>query len=115
MIITHLHVDHASAVSEFPQATFVIDRREWEAAADGGARRAITSASSTTPSSGARSTMTARRSSRSPGFGRTLDLFGDGAVRLVSSPGHTPGHQSVLLRTGHGEVLIAGDTAYTEE
>jgi N-acyl homoserine lactone hydrolase len=33
--------------------------------------------------------------------------------RLVSTPGHTPGHQSVVLRTGHREVLVAGDAAYT--
>jgi N-acyl homoserine lactone hydrolase len=35
--MTHLHIDHASAVAEFPQATFVVDRREWTAAVRGGA------------------------------------------------------------------------------
>ena len=39
VVMTHLHIDHASAVSEFPQATFVVDGREWAAAAGGGALR----------------------------------------------------------------------------
>src|SRR5205807_6612411 len=39
VIMTHLHIDHASAVSEFPQASFVVDKREWNAAAEGGTRR----------------------------------------------------------------------------
>jgi len=46
-------------------------------------------------------------------FGRSLDLFGDGSVVLVSTPGHTRGHMSVVLRMEHGEVLIVGDAAYT--
>jgi N-acyl homoserine lactone hydrolase len=42
-----------------------------------------------------------------------VDLLGDGSVRLVSTPGHTKGHMSVLVRTGAGEALLAGDAAYT--
>jgi glyoxylase-like metal-dependent hydrolase (beta-lactamase superfamily II) len=35
-------------------------------------------------------------------------------VRLISTPGHTRGHMSVLLRTAQlGEVLVVGDAAYT--
>jgi glyoxylase-like metal-dependent hydrolase (beta-lactamase superfamily II) len=34
-------------------------------------------------------------------------------VRLVSTPGHTPGHVSVVLRLAGREVLIAGDAIYT--
>jgi N-acyl homoserine lactone hydrolase len=46
-------------------------------------------------------------------FGRTLDLFGDGSVRLAYTPGHTLGHMSVVLRTRDREFLVAGDAAYT--
>ena len=115
VIITHLHVDHASAVSEFPQATFLIDRREWEAAADGGALQGYHQRQFDHAFEWRTVDYDGEAVESFAGFGRTLDLFGDGAVRLVSSPGHTPGHQSVLLRTAHGEVLIAGDAAYTEE
>ena len=45
-------------------------------------------------------------------FNRTIDLFGDGSVILCSTPGHAPGHQSVLVRLGSGgEVLLTGDAA----
>ena len=46
-------------------------------------------------------------------FGRALDLFGDGSVRLVSTPGHTAGHLSVVLRLRDREALLTGDAAYT--
>jgi len=49
----------------------------------------------------------------SDSFARTLDLFGDGSVRLVSTVGHSPGHLSVLRRTAAGPLLLAGDAAYT--
>ena len=46
-------------------------------------------------------------------FGGTVDLFGDGSVRLLATPGHTLGHQSVLLRLRDREALLCGDAAYT--
>ena len=47
-------------------------------------------------------------------FKQTIDLLGDGSVRLIDTPGHTPGHLSVLLRLAHGrQVLLIGDAAYT--
>ena len=47
-------------------------------------------------------------------FGRSFDLFGDGSVRLVFTPGHTLGHLSVVLRLKEGEALVAGDAIYLE-
>ena len=47
-------------------------------------------------------------------FGHAIDLFGDGSVRLLSTPGHTKGHMSVLLRLRSGrELLLTGDAAYS--
>jgi N-acyl homoserine lactone hydrolase len=46
------------------------------------------------------------------GFARSFDLFGDGSVRAVYTPGHTLGHLSVVLRTASGEVLVAGDAIF---
>ncbi len=38
------------------------------------------------------------------------DVFGDGRVRIISAPGHTPGHQVLLLDLANsGPILIAGD------
>ena len=43
----------------------------------------------------------------------TLDLFGDGSVTLISTPGHAAGHQSLLVRWASGRrVLLLGDAAH---
>jgi len=44
------------------------------------------------------------------------DVFGDGAVTILSSPGHTPGHQSLLVKLPKsGAVLLTGDAAHFRE
>ena len=45
-----------------------------------------------------------------------LDVFGDGTVRLIPTPGHTPGHQVLLVRLPkRGLVLLAGDLYHYPE
>ena len=114
VVMTHLHIDHASGVSEFPEATFVVTAEEWEAATQprgwrhGYRKRQFDHAFDWrlvdfgTPEVESYAT-----------FGRSHDLLGDGSVRIVSTPGHTPGHMSVILRTGEREVLAAGDAIFT--
>jgi N-acyl homoserine lactone hydrolase len=114
VIMTHLHVDHASAVSEFPAATFVLDGREWDAASAGGARQGYHHRQFDHAFDWRTLNYQADPVRSFSGFARSLDLFGDGSVRVVSTPGHTLGHQSVVLRTRHGEVVVLGDAAYTE-
>ena len=46
-------------------------------------------------------------------FGRTFDLFGDGSVRLAFTPGHSAGHCSVIARLSDRDFVIAGDAIYT--
>ena len=44
------------------------------------------------------------------------DIFGDGAVRLIFTPGHTLGHCSLLVRLPEtGPVLLSGDVAHNRE
>jgi N-acyl homoserine lactone hydrolase len=44
------------------------------------------------------------------------DVFGDGSVTLVSTPGHTPGHQSLLVHLKNsGFIILSGDVTHTEE
>jgi N-acyl homoserine lactone hydrolase len=44
------------------------------------------------------------------------DVFGDGSVTLVSTPGHTPGHQSLLVRLKNsGFIILSGDVAHSEK
>jgi glyoxylase-like metal-dependent hydrolase (beta-lactamase superfamily II) len=44
------------------------------------------------------------------------DIFGDGSVMIYSTPGHTPGHQSLLVRLPKtGPVLLSGDAVHFRE
>ena len=71
---------------------------------------AITPRTTITPSSTTRSTSTAPdRLIRA--IGRSFDLFGDGSVRLVYTPGHSPGHTSVILRLPRRDFVVVGDAA----
>ena len=116
VVMTHLHIDHASAMSEFPNATFVFSAREWEAATEsrnwqhGYRTRQFDHGFDyrTLDFEGAAATESYAT------FGRSVDLLGDGSIRLVYTPGHTHGHLSVVLRLGGGrEALLAGDAIYT--
>jgi N-acyl homoserine lactone hydrolase len=45
-----------------------------------------------------------------------LDVFGDGSATLLSTPGHTPGHQSFLVHLDKtGWLLLTGDAAYFKD
>ncbi|HET6831419.1 MAG TPA: N-acyl homoserine lactonase family protein [Solirubrobacterales bacterium] len=98
-VFTHLHVDHVGA-GPLPGANVVLNADEWRAA--------------TAPGGRLRGYM--RPGIREP---QTIegdhDLYGDGSVRLLATPGHTAGHQSVLVTPGEGpRVLITGDAVYSE-
>jgi glyoxylase-like metal-dependent hydrolase (beta-lactamase superfamily II) len=44
------------------------------------------------------------------------DVFGDGSVTIISTPGHTPGHQSLMVRLPKkGTLILSGDLAHFEE
>jgi glyoxylase-like metal-dependent hydrolase (beta-lactamase superfamily II) len=53
--------------------------------------------------------------SKDPGgkFDGVIDVFGDGSLFAILTPGHTPGHVSYLARTPTGPVLLTGDTCHT--
>jgi len=115
VVMTHLHVDHASGISEFPAATFLVSRAEWDAATTQGRLhgyhtrqfdhafdyRLLDFDAGGEGGPGSFS-----------GFARSFDIFGDGSVRAAYTPGHTLGHMSVVVRTAGGEVLVAGDAIY---
>jgi N-acyl homoserine lactone hydrolase len=109
MVLTHLHNDHISGSGQWPRATFVVDRAE-RAAAAGGPGPYVKSHLATIERWREIDYASAEVESFEA-FGRTIDLFGDGLVRLVSSPGHSLGHQSVLLRLRDRHALVCGDSA----
>jgi N-acyl homoserine lactone hydrolase len=114
VLMTHLHEDHASAVAEFPGAIFLVTSAEWEAAT---APRAWTGGYHRKQFDHGFDyrlvDLEAADASSYATFGRSVDVFGDGSVRLVATPGHTPGHVSVVLRLREREALLCIDAAYT--
>jgi glyoxylase-like metal-dependent hydrolase (beta-lactamase superfamily II) len=115
IVMTHMHFDHTSGMSQFPQATYVITEDEWIAATTDrnpimrGYRPAhYDYAFDYRTLSYDREGITSYAT-----FGRTFDLFGDGSVRLASTPGHSAGHQSVICRLRDRDLVIAGDAIYT--
>jgi N-acyl homoserine lactone hydrolase len=115
VVMTHMHIDHTSAISEFPNSTFVLSEKEWESAATGprpllnGYRRihfdyAFDYRTIDFDRGGIDSYSS---------FGRTFDLFGDGSIRLAYTPGHSAGHMSVIAHLTKRDFVIGGDATYT--
>jgi N-acyl homoserine lactone hydrolase len=114
VVMTHLHLDHSSAISEFPNSTFVVSEVEWKAATVGpspllnGYRRAhfdyaFDYRTVDFDRGGIDSYAT---------FGRCFDLFGDGSIRLAYTPGHSAGHMSVIAHLQERDFVIGGDAVY---
>jgi N-acyl homoserine lactone hydrolase len=115
VLMTHLHIDHASAISEYPESTFVVSAAEWQAASEHGQLHGYVKRQFDHGFDWRLLDFEGRDADSFSGFARSFDLFGDGSVRAVYTPGHTLGHLSVVLRTESGEVLVAGDAIYTRK
>ncbi len=105
--ISHYHPDHTGQVASFPGATLLIGSREWEA---------ITAPN---PAQGV-NYKPFEHWAKGEGKLETLavdkDVFGDGSVIVLRTPGHTPGHQSLLVKLPQmGNVIITGDAAHFRE
>jgi glyoxylase-like metal-dependent hydrolase (beta-lactamase superfamily II) len=100
VVLTHLHFDHAGGLALLPaDVPVVLQRAEWGAAHDDDAiaRNFFLPADY------------AGIEDRVVLVDGDHDLLGDGAIQLLHTPGHTPGHQSVLVA---GRVAIGGDVTH---
>jgi N-acyl homoserine lactone hydrolase len=99
IINTHLHYDHCGSNYLFPHAEFYVSAREWDYALTPIATQA--SIYDKAWLQGALGYFSYRL---------TQDHFEVlPGIRLIMTPGHTPGHQSVLVTTTEGVVAVAGD------
>ncbi|MBL7684873.1 MAG: MBL fold metallo-hydrolase [Deltaproteobacteria bacterium] len=119
VIFTHLHFDHMHGVTDFPTATLVVAREEWQAFESqsrfwGRLKGYMTDLKSAIQNR--LQLIDFESNSKVDPFEKVYDLFQDGSVLLISTPGHTPGHQSVLLKLNSNErVLLTGDAVWVRE
>lgn len=102
--LSHMHIDHVGNLDQFPRARVVMQQSEYNAAY--GPRAAQLTYIPETYAA-----LDRRRIERVVG---EHDLFGDQTVVMTPLPGHTPGHQGLLVTLPHtGRVLLAADIAYS--
>jgi N-acyl homoserine lactone hydrolase len=102
VVQTHLHIDHTGALGHFPNAAIVVHARELQAAR----------AAEDPLASGYVRADYDRAELRWQLAEGELDLFGDGTIRLLETPGHSAGHMSLQLDLDEtGPVLITADAA----
>jgi glyoxylase-like metal-dependent hydrolase (beta-lactamase superfamily II) len=105
--ISHYHGDHVGQVASFPEATLLIGKGDWEVLNDPKPNPGVNVANFAHWISGG------GKVEPLPG---DKDVFGDGSVIMLNTPGHTPGHHSLLVKLkDKGNVLITGDLAHFHE
>ncbi|HTT40237.1 MAG TPA: N-acyl homoserine lactonase family protein [Burkholderiales bacterium] len=109
--ISHTHGDHIGNMHLFPDSRVVMQRAEYTwINSDGDA-----------PNDNVRQLLAlARNLMGTPKHLQLIDgdtdVFGDGSVTLVFTPGHTPGSQSLLVHLKNsGFIILSGDVAHSEE
>jgi N-acyl homoserine lactone hydrolase len=105
--ISHYHADHTGQIDSFPKATLLIGAKEWEAI------------SSPKPAQGVNFKpfeSWIKGDSKVEPQPIDKDVFGDGTVIMLRTPGHTPGHSSLLIKLPQmGAVIITGDAVHFRE
>jgi glyoxylase-like metal-dependent hydrolase (beta-lactamase superfamily II) len=100
LALSHYHSDHSGQAATFPQAILMIGAQDMAVVR------------------GSAAAFNLAREEFAPwrdGGGRVdeivgdRDVFGDGRVIMLATPGHTPGHHSLLVRLASGPVILTGD------
>jgi N-acyl homoserine lactone hydrolase len=105
--ISHFHGDHIGQANALPKATLLIGKGDWD----------VLTAAKPPPNANPQlvSTWTS-----GAGTVETVpldkDVFGDGSVVMLATPGHTPGHHSLLVKLAKkGPVILSGDAVHFQE
>jgi glyoxylase-like metal-dependent hydrolase (beta-lactamase superfamily II) len=100
LAFSHFHGDHTGNANLFTSSEWILNRAElaWGLAQQAGA-------GAVDPKSWSSYSTVKQKL-----IDGDLDVFGDGSVRILKTPGHTPGHQVLLVRLREtGPVLLSGD------
>ncbi|MFT3989597.1 MAG: N-acyl homoserine lactonase family protein [Aestuariivirga sp.] len=108
VVQSHLHLDHSGAIGRFPRAQHIVQSIEYEYAfkPDWFAAAGYIRADFDRPGLDWKFL--------GGEYTDNFDLFGDGVIRMIFTPGHSPGHQSFLITLPNsGPILLTVDAAYT--
>lgn len=111
VILTHMHMDHSDGLSAFPYAEFLVSRREWELVQKMGAFHGCVPGQFP---SFFKPLLVDYAADAVGTFTHSHPVTSDGRVRIVPTPGHTEGHQSVIVEADDGLYFLAGDTSFTQ-
>jgi glyoxylase-like metal-dependent hydrolase (beta-lactamase superfamily II) len=96
--VSHTHGDHVGNVDMFPTSILLIQKAEMDWAFAPGKKPPF------------------RKDRPMHELTGDLDVFGDGSATILSTPGHTPGHQSLLVHLPKtGWVVLTGDAAHFKD
>ncbi|EZH65746.1 beta-lactamase [Bacillaceae bacterium JMAK1] len=109
VLLSHLDADHVSGLKHVQGASSILVSREEWAVANRGMRY-----NKTMWKGVPLVTFDFEESGLGP-IGKSYDLFGDGSVTLIHTPGHSRGMFSVLLKTSRASMLLVNDTGYSAQ
>ncbi|CAA9411523.1 MAG: MBL-fold metallo-hydrolase superfamily [uncultured Phycisphaerae bacterium] len=103
VVLSHAHFDHVGNAGLFRHATWYVQRREHDAMFGPDHEQY----------GYAPSLYQSLKQSKVELMDGDLDLFGDGSMKVIDTPGHTPGHCSLLVRLAKaGPILLSADVAH---
>lgn len=111
VVTSHSHLDHVGNIAMFPNAIHVLQKKElyqgwWPEKFQG---RAVNG-------SFVLNDLASARDYNFLELNGDYDLFGDGTVQILSTPGHTLGHQSIKVKTKNsGTIIITQDAIWMKE
>ena len=105
--VSHFHADHTGQLTNFADATLLLGKGDWEGITANPPMQGANAVAYEpwTKLGGKREVLTLDK-----------DVFGDGSVVVLRTPGHTPGHSSLLVRLKEmGAVILTGDAVHFHE
>ncbi|WP_027879142.1 quorum-quenching N-acyl-homoserine lactonase MzmL [Mesoflavibacter zeaxanthinifaciens] len=103
--LSHTHFDHSGSASKLPNAIWIVQENEYNF---------VTSEEQKKQSPDNFNAIKNLKALKK--INGNYDVFGDGRVVIVSTPGHTPGHQSLFVDLEQeGPLMLTGDMYHMEE
>jgi len=101
--LSHMHFDHVGNANDYSGATWIVQKAERDSVWGPAPLPAFANAAST-------AAFARLKNSKTQELTGDYDVFGDGLVIVKSTPGHTPGHQSLFVKLPRtGAIVLSGD------